>query len=294
MKKAVVFLKGGFGNQLFQISFSHYLEQKGYKVSINLDKLNDFDDQTPRQLILPLSLFGLKKQSYLSKKIFYLLNKLESSSKVKKSILYNFVRDYKYSKDDVELESLNSKKYFFDGYWKNMEIVEFSKEYMIECLKKDNQIMNGFKNKTNKTMVHVRRGDFVKDNRHLNVSFYEESLKLLNSLKLQINYDIFTDDYEWVKSQIEFNSVININAQKLADKSKSPLLDGKDNKNETLKDFSRMLSYSNFIIGNSSYSFWAALIGSDNDSVVIVAEPWFRDHQHPVLKLDNWYSVKNV
>ena len=70
MKKAVVFLKGGFGNQLFQISFSHYLEQEGFKVSINLDKLNDYDDQTPRQLILPLSLFGLKKQSYFSKKYF--------------------------------------------------------------------------------------------------------------------------------------------------------------------------------------------------------------------------------
>ena len=124
--------------------------------------------------------------------------------------------------------------------------------------------------------------------------FYEESIKLLNSLKLQINYDIFTDDYNWVKNQIAFDSVTNINAQKLADKPKNLLFDGKDNKNETLKDFSRMLSYSNFIIGNSSYSFWAALIGSDNDSIVIVAEPWFRDHQHPVLKLDNWYSVKNV
>ena len=70
MKKAVVFLKEGFGNQLFQISFSHYLEQEGFKVSINLDKLNDYDDQTPRQLILPLSLFGLKNKVIYLKKFF--------------------------------------------------------------------------------------------------------------------------------------------------------------------------------------------------------------------------------
>ena len=92
-----------------------------------------------------------------------MLNKFESSSKVRNSFLYNFVKEYKYTKDDVEIQSLNGKKYYFDGYWKNMKIVEFSKEYMIECLKKDNQIMNGFKNKTNKTMLHVRRGDFVNE-----------------------------------------------------------------------------------------------------------------------------------
>ena len=35
MKKAVVFIKGGFGNQLFQLSFANYIREMQYDVKIN-------------------------------------------------------------------------------------------------------------------------------------------------------------------------------------------------------------------------------------------------------------------
>ena len=36
-QNATIFMKGGFGNQLFQIAFAHYLKLNNYKVNINLD-----------------------------------------------------------------------------------------------------------------------------------------------------------------------------------------------------------------------------------------------------------------
>ena len=37
--KAVVEIKGGFGNQIFQYSFANYLKDEGYEVTVNLNKI---------------------------------------------------------------------------------------------------------------------------------------------------------------------------------------------------------------------------------------------------------------
>ena len=70
MEKAIVYLKGGFGNQLFQLSFANYLRSNGVNVKINLKFFRNLGDNTPRELILPLSFFDFKSQNYFSKKIF--------------------------------------------------------------------------------------------------------------------------------------------------------------------------------------------------------------------------------
>ena len=38
--KAVVEIKGGFGNQIFQYAFANYLKTKGYRVTVNINKSN--------------------------------------------------------------------------------------------------------------------------------------------------------------------------------------------------------------------------------------------------------------
>ena len=68
MEKAIVYLKGGFGNQLFQLSFANYLRSNGVNVKINLKFFRNLGDNTPRELILPLSFFDFKSQNYFSEK----------------------------------------------------------------------------------------------------------------------------------------------------------------------------------------------------------------------------------
>ena len=64
-------------------------------------------------------------------------------------------------------------------------------------------------------------------------------------------------------------------------------------KDETIKTFSSMLHYKHFIAGNSSFAFWAAYLKSTEDSIVVVPNPWFRNHPHSILKKDKWYVVEN-
>ena len=120
-------------------------------------------------------------------------------------------------------------------------------------------------------------GDFVKLGWNLEISYYEKSLNLLKQKFNSINFDIFTDDKEWVTKQNIFLEAKNIFSQT------STHISGKDDK-KTINTFSQMLGYSNFIIGNSSFAFWAAFLKCTENSFITVPEPWFSNHKHPTSK----------
>ena len=55
--KAVVEIKGGLGNQIFQYSFANYLKTKGYRVTVNINKSN------PQRFPLNSNYFGFQESS---------------------------------------------------------------------------------------------------------------------------------------------------------------------------------------------------------------------------------------
>ena len=63
MKKAVVFIKGGFGNQLFQFAFANYLRINNYKVTLNTDLFRVNGTSTPRELTILLIILVLKNRA---------------------------------------------------------------------------------------------------------------------------------------------------------------------------------------------------------------------------------------
>jgi hypothetical protein len=144
-------------------------------------------------------------------------------------------------------------------------------------------------------MIHVRRRDFIKNNLHLDISFYEESINLMKKKSKKIKFDIFTDDENWVKNQKIFSHAMNIYPQKRNETVESVNHNHHigDDKEETIKTFSKMLKYRNFIVGNSSFAFWAAFLRSDKNSIITVPDPWFRNNDHQTLKKPNWITVKN-
>ena len=52
MKKGTVFLKGGFGNQLFQLAFANYLSCNDYIVNLNTDLFKKNNQDTPSDFFL--------------------------------------------------------------------------------------------------------------------------------------------------------------------------------------------------------------------------------------------------
>ena len=281
MEKAIVYLKGGFGNQLFQLSFANYLRSNGVNVKINLEFFRNLGDNTPRELILPLSFFDFKSQNYFSKKIFDVNIFLANSSLVNKLQLDSIFENFRFTKDDEGLSKISSKTGYFDGYWKSMKYIDFSSEFIFDSISKNENINKGLIESSELAMVHVRRGDFVDNGWDLDINYYEKSL---NGLDKKIKFDIFTDDPKWVKSKKIFKNAENIY-------SKNNQLDNE--KIDTILTFSEMLKYKHFIVGNSSFAFWAAYLKSDINSYVTVPDPWFKNHNHPVLRKTNWHTIKN-
>ncbi len=54
-----------------------------------------------------------------------------------------------------------------------------------------------------------------------------------------------------------------------------------------------MIQKENFIIGNSTFSLIAAILGSSQYSKFIVADPWFRNKSKNLNFKNNWIKIKN-
>lgn len=108
--------------------------------------------------------------------------------------------------------------------------------------------------------IHVRRGDYLKNpNYHFNLPFdyYVNGIKLLNSTH---PYVIFSDDIEWCKNNFIGKDFIFM---------------------DTEKDYIElfvMANANNFIISNSSFSWWGAWLSQKENKKVIAPINWFGPH----------------
>ena len=257
---------------------------------------------TPRQLIFSLDFFGLKKQSLLENIKFKILHFFLKLDKLK--IFSYFLDKYNYTIDSDDF--LNSKKtiFYFLGYWQNIDYLNKTKHGIIQYLS-NNPLLKESLNSINdqKTaMIHVRRGDFLKDRRELKAEYYIKSINIMKQNDIEI-FDVFTDDEDWVKDQSFFKDVRNIYTQKSGkdDEYRSRGINSLDDREETIKTFAQMLSYNHFVVGNSSFAFWAAYLKSKEESLVTIANPLFRNEKRNhnndkrgKLYLDNWYLIENI
>ena len=279
--KAVVEIKGGFGNQIFQYSFANYLKDEGYKVTVNINKII-FKAGTQR---FPLNSnnFGFRQTNQFT---LWLLKSLYFVSQ--KNILNNYFNRLinKIFRKEYNFESfLNSKGRYlnhFDGYWQNIELLKNQKDYLIESLKKEEVVKNNLSLDANDgtTLVHVRRGDYVDIGENLDIKFYEEAISLCKSKIDKFTFEVFTDDLEWVNEQNIFKEAKAIHGPK-------------ENIEELLFDITKMFNFQNFIVGNSSFSLIPAIFSNSKTSLTIIADPWMKNSSNDLNFEKSWIKIKN-
>jgi len=277
-KKGIVVIKGGFGNQLFQYCMANYLSQQGLSISIDTSfyKKTTFDltNNTYRPLVFKPNELGFKKSSFLNNLFYKFLRKINKLNI--KFFTYGHFKGYEH--EGFELKNFN----LFDGYWQNLELLKYSRNFLRQSLSKVEGIKNNLENDIPEfnTLVHIRRNDYVDMNEELDISFYEKALKSMSVLNDQFKYDIFTDDKNWVSKQKIFKNVNNIyGKESFGDNS--------------LIIFTNMLKYKNFIISNSTFSLLASFIKYDEESNIIFPDPWFRTINHQGFNVENWIPIIN-
>jgi hypothetical protein len=104
--------------------------------------------------------------------------------------------------------------------------------------------------------VHVRRGDYLNYPKHhptQTMQYYMSAAEKIPTKKFMV----FSDDVEWCKNNFKGNK-FTINEA-----------------SSTASDFRKMVSCSNFIIANSSFSWWAAWLSKNESKIVVAPNNWF-------------------
>ena len=140
------------------------------------------------------------------------------------------------------------------------------------------QNKNKFGNFENSLFISVRRGDFLKISYFicLNAKFYNDAYNKLNK-----KYDkifLSTDDYKWCKENIHIPDIIFL-------------------ENETPINTIYIASMcKDFIISNSTFSWWCAWLGEINNGTIICPDKHFYDidyhkNENKIYFPDRWEKI---
>ena len=252
---------GQLGNQMFQYAATKGVASK-LKVPFMIPNHREiFDDGIGnRYTILLYNAFKLtsatllgtfRTENYVQENGFIFNKDLFKMDKTQNYSLYGFFQTEKYFKH-IEKEI---RKDF-----------AFKDEIQEEC----SDLIKQF---TNPIALHIRRGDFIWNNAHhppLSLDYYKSALELFDSDREVI---IFSDDTEWCKEQELF-----------AD-DRFAIAEGGDQ----FYDICLMSMCDDFIIANSTFSWWGAWLA--NRGKVVAPKQWFGealDHDTKDLYCKGW------
>ncbi len=277
-----IYLMGGFGNQIFQLSFAKSLENENLKVYIDKSnyllknkRINTAAEN--REIILPIENFGFSDvPSYLNL-IFFINNKLRKYSFKN----YKFLPIGRYN--DKNFNKSFKKYNQFVGYWQDINLIYENKDFLISKLSNNQTIAKSFSKrpKIGSTMLHVRRKDYLNMKEELNIDYYKIAIDNASQKIENFNFDVFTDDKEWVLQNDLFSNAKKIN-------SLSSSID------DTIITFSKMLEYENYIISNSTFSLIPAILSRSEEKAVYVPTPWFRNSKKLINFPENWIGIENI
>lgn len=271
----IVKLIGGLGNQLFQYAM-------GKSLSLKLDEDLILDATSFNEYKLhnySLSHFNISARLSNEEDLDILSNGLVS--KCLRSLGLRPQVNYFVDKQDGFDRAINSIKKgsvnYFDGYWQSFKYFEDIKDV----------ILNDFKllvpptdldlatikqiNDSSAVSVHIRRGDYVTSQSTnqihgtCDIDYYKRAILEIENRFPNSTYFIFSDDIEWVKSNLVIQSPHYYVEHNDA--------------NSNFQDLRLMSLCNHNIIANSTFSWWAAWLNQHSDKTILAPSRWFNDER---------------
>ncbi|MDD2720642.1 MAG: alpha-1,2-fucosyltransferase [Gallionella sp.] len=132
--------------------------------------------------------------------------------------------------------------------------------------------------------LHVRRGDYVSDNKnkavygHCSLDYYRAAINYLADRVAQPTLFIFSDDPGWVKDNLKLDFSCHY-----VDHNQGI---------ESYNDMHLMSLCKHHVIANSSFSWWGAWLNSNPEKIVIAPANWFvNGNSTKDLILPGWISL---
>jgi hypothetical protein len=154
--------------------------------------------------------------------------------------------------NDIRLDK--NEYYDLKGYFQSYKYFQDCQDLIRYYLEPD--YSNANEDTGDRVAIHVRRGDYLNLSNHpiLERNYYERAMELFPNR----NFSIFSDDIDFCRNSgwFDHNRCIYI----------LPTSD--------ILDFLYMSRHKDFIIANSSYSFWAAYLSKNIDKTIVAPKIW--------------------
>lgn len=280
----IVVVKGGLGNQLFQFAFAvagSMVSGRPHVFDIRLCRQSDsrpyyLDRIDPQALVLDDERLR-KLRAWVDPQQYRKRRLAAKALGLKRQVKWIVDAEQGYAAG--VFSPLERALCVFDGYWQHEEYFKVCRDELlgrlrrfvadycrVSCLEHDNIPLD------RAVCIHVRRGDYLKVNEVrpvyaiLDSTYYSRALEYFREQIPEPVACVFSDDYEWARRQLRLRC-----DTVFFDNSVSS-----DVKTATLDDFCRMAQFKNFIIANSTFSWWAAYVGSGGvDGRVVAPQQWY-------------------
>lgn len=259
----IVMMDGGLGSQLYQYAIGRLLETRlGVSVKYDVSWFErcgkDIHNKENRLLVLP-EVFGVELERATTEEIFY----------YKAFCYYNHSNIYMF---DEELVNKPCDRYI-DGYLANYRYIALREQelcnelqFKISLNEKNRDLKQQILNTPCSIAIHIRRGDYVGSAFELlTLQYYLDAIDILEQKcnAEKVRFFIFSNDLEWAKSNIKASKSVTF-------------VEGNDNDNGAC-DMYLMSLCKHFILSNSSFGFWGAVLAENKDKIVIVPDEWFNE-----------------
>lgn len=204
-----------------------------------------------------------------------------------KSLIRESTLDYDRSALDVPGDA------YYDGYWQSeLYFRDYASTIRSELTppEPESPQARGVLEKVareNSCSIHVRRGDYLDQSSGalefhgvLGSDYYARAIAELESQVDRASYFVFSNDPDWCSSNLTL--------------PRNPTYVSLHSKHADIEEFALMSLCTHHVIGNSTFSWWAAWLGRTEPTVTIAPRTWFKgydvrpDHRFP----EDWISIE--
>jgi len=264
-------LSGGLGNQLFQ-----YAAARALSIKLNLPLKLDvswFSNIPNRNFALtPYSIEAeiCEQNHFIPNFLRPYINRFSKRYCMTRmgSIVFR-ERNFAFN------ETFNniSSPVFLEGYWQSEKYFKDASAHihndfiLKEPISSECRSILDEINNSHSICVHIRRGDYVSDpltaqtHGTCSLEYYEHNVAELARMAQTPHCFVFSDDCQWVRDNLNLScpsTIVDIHTG-----------------DEAHLDLFLMSSCQDFIIANSSLSWWAAWLGKHKQKKVIAPKQWF-------------------
>ena len=286
MRKIVLRLEGGLGNQLFQYAFARQVQQR-FGGSVLLD-LHTY--ATDKQRNLSLHHFELHPGVNLTAHrpdnslLFWMVRvgarivhqvlkclPVAPSSRMKLNSAFGiFIQDH--PAYEQYLYRCYSPVALIAGNWMSEKFFDTVAAELRQELRLKTPVSEHNVNlleqirSTHSVCVHIRRGDYVvgevKDKTLVcDFDYYQQAIRLLRDELVDPVFYVFSnthDDIEWIRANYPFDGELRY----------------VDQQNPDYEDFRLMAACKHFVLSNSTYSWWVAYLSESAHKRVVAPSRW--------------------